>query len=327
MADLRPTHAHWRRGAVTSLVLFAALCGLLMAIGGGRPVMTLAASVHIDVLVAMLALSLVNYACRTLRWHMMSLSLGLRTSLGDSVLYFLAGFALTATPGKLGESVRLLLMRRRYGYPLARLAPLAVLDRLADLVALLLGCLFALANARTHPLALAFVAVPTVVIVLALIRPALALDTLGLAFRVLQRGNRFFAAMRRAVRLSARIATGPRTLWLLGVSVLGWSAEALALDLLSHAMDFGLPLGEAIGIFCLAMIIGGVSMTPGGIGTTEVALVALLSERGIPLAPAVAMTAIIRLTTLWFAVLCGVPFLAVAARRPAQAKSARMATA
>lgn len=327
MADLRSTRAPWRRGAVTSLVLFAALCGVLAALGGGRSVMVLATSLRGDILGAMLALSLANYACRSLRWHVMSRSLGLRTSLRDNILYFLAGFALTATPGKLGESVRLLLLRRHYGYRLSRLAPLAVLDRLADLVALLLGALFGLANARMHPLALALVTVPALLLILTLIRPVLALGSLGLAFRVLRRGHRFFAAMRRAVRLSARVVTGPRVLWLLGMSLLGWSAEALALALLSRAMGVDLSLGDAIGVFCSAMVIGGVSMTPGGIGTTEVALVALLSERGVPLAPAVAITAIIRLTTLWFAVLTGIPFLAIAARRPAQTEAARLAAA
>ncbi len=46
-------------------------------------------------------------------------------------------------------------------------------------------------------------------------------------------------------------------------------------------------------------------MIPGGLGSMEAALVALLNYFGVPLPSAVAATVLIRLATLWFAVAMG----------------------
>jgi uncharacterized protein (TIRG00374 family) len=62
-------------------------------------------------------------------------------------------------------------------------------------------------------------------------------------------------------------------------------------------------------VFTFAMISGTVAMLPGGLGGTEAVMLALLSALGVDLQIAVAATALIRLTTLWFAV--GLGFLAL----------------
>jgi uncharacterized membrane protein YbhN (UPF0104 family) len=46
-------------------------------------------------------------------------------------------------------------------------------------------------------------------------------------------------------------------------------------------------------------------MLPGGVGTTEVTLVALLSLFNVPLGTATLAAIGIRFTSMWFAVLCG----------------------
>src|SRR5678816_4445303 len=47
-----------------------------------------------------------NYAIRFGRWQYYLRVLGIRIETRDSLLVFLAGFALTVTPGKLGEAVK-----------------------------------------------------------------------------------------------------------------------------------------------------------------------------------------------------------------------------
>ena len=55
---------------------------------------------------ALLGLSLLNYALRFLRWHGYLRALGARVGLGRDLLIYVAGFAFTVTPGKAGEAVR-----------------------------------------------------------------------------------------------------------------------------------------------------------------------------------------------------------------------------
>jgi len=51
---------------------------------------------------------------------------------------------------------------------------------------------------------------------------------------------------------------------------------------------------------------GALSFMPGGLGGDEAVMVGLLVWQGLDAADAVAATVIIRVTTLWFAVLLGV---------------------
>ena len=53
-------------------------------------------------------------------------------------MVFLAGFALTVTPGKLGEAVKAFLLRESHRIPMARTAPIVIAERMTDLIALLL---------------------------------------------------------------------------------------------------------------------------------------------------------------------------------------------
>jgi hypothetical protein len=56
-------------------------------------------------------------------------------------LYYVAGFAFAVTPGKLGEVVRLWLLRRHHGAPYERTAGVLLLDRVTDALPLVALCL------------------------------------------------------------------------------------------------------------------------------------------------------------------------------------------
>jgi uncharacterized protein (TIRG00374 family) len=61
----------------------------------------------------------------------------------------------------------------------------------------------------------------------------------------------------------------------------------------------------ALFIYAFSMLVGAISFLPGGIGGAEVTMTALLMLNGMDNAGAVAATLLIRLATLWFAVLLG----------------------
>ena len=66
---------------------------------------------------------------------------------------FLASFAFTATPGKAGEAVKSVLLRGRYGVPLADGMGVLLVERLGDLLAVLVlaaGGLTLLADAQGY---------------------------------------------------------------------------------------------------------------------------------------------------------------------------------
>ena len=86
-----------------ALLLFAACFIAAACWGGGSQAWAAAQRVPLALLPVLLALSLVNYAMRGLRWLIFSRALHLGVPPGANLLYYVAGFAMTPTPGKAGR--------------------------------------------------------------------------------------------------------------------------------------------------------------------------------------------------------------------------------
>lgn len=262
----------------------------------------------------LLALSLVNYLLRGLRWHLFARRLGLPARLGQSLRHFLGGFAMVVTPGRVGELVRMRWLKRETGWNFERTAPLALMDRAADLaaMAIILGLSVALATTGVRG------AVPVAVLALAAAfvatHPRLLAWVVTQMHRAVGRAPRLFGRLRAAARSLERFA-GPRTMIpALALGVTGWLAEGYAFHLLLGWMGTDIGLVKAVAIFVFATLAGGLTGAPGGVGGAEAAMVALLALDGVPMEVSVPATAIIRVTTLWFALGIGLAVFPVAER-------------
>lgn len=263
---------------------------------------------------ALLALSLVNYLLRGLRWHLFARRLGLPTRLPQDLRHFLGGFAMVVTPGRVGELVRMRWLKRETGWAFERTAPLALMDRAADLaaMAILLGLSVALATTGVRG------AVPVAALALAAAfvatHPRLLAWVVTQMHRAVGRMPRLFGRLRAAARSLDRFA-GPATMLpALALGVTGWLAEGYAFHLLLGWMGTEIGLMKAIAVFVFSTLAGGLTGAPGGVGGAEAAMIALLSLDGVPMEVSVPATAIIRVTTLWFALGIGMAVFPVAER-------------
>lgn len=291
------------------VVLFAlAMVGAGIWAGGAQ---TLAAfeSVSAGAICFLLGLSLLNYGLRTARWLSLSRLLHIEIPPLSNALYYVAGFAMTTTPGKMGEVLRLWLMRSRYRLPYDRTAALMVGDRVFDAVAMVLLVLATVffVTAKLWAMLLAgagFVALATV-----LFAGGFLLRGAGLVYKNFPFSPRLAVKIRRLLQYMRRVTCLENFTLPAVISLLGWLAECLAFAYVLRFLGLEVSIPAAIFIFSLSMIMGALSFLPGGLGGFEVTAVALLSAQHVPLASAVAATAIVRLTTLWFAVFLG--FLAL----------------
>ncbi|HEX2526488.1 MAG TPA: lysylphosphatidylglycerol synthase transmembrane domain-containing protein [Geminicoccus sp.] len=293
----------------------AALMVVIAFYVGSDEVLAYAHRLTPELIAVLLGLSLVNYAMRAWRWDVYARQRRVRIPFLRHSLYYVAGFALTVTPGKLGELLRLWLMREGDGQPYARTLPLLVADRLADSLALLV---MACVGIVTLQGGLMSAIIPAAVFILGSwwlgTRPRLIM---GAVFSVQRRLGRGRSSVRKLHRLACEVAhllrSGP-FLFGLVLSLLGWFAEAAALWWLLHSLDADLPLFIVVFIFAASMLAGAAAMLPGGLGGAEISMVALLVAFGVASEPGIIATALIRLTTLWFAVGLGFLLLPVAMR-------------
>ena len=252
-----------------------------------------------------LALSLVNYGLRALRWQLLARAVRVELPLARNSLYYLAGFAFTVTPGKLGEVVRLWLLNRQHGYRYERTAGLLVMDRLTDAIPLFLLCLIGagrFAGQGTTLLGLGAVVAGAALMIL---RPGWLLGLVKLTYARLRRAPRLFARALRALRTLETYATPATLLPALALGLAGWSAEVLGAVLVLDALGAPLGFAEVGFVFAFSMLIGSLPIFPGGVGGAEGTMIACLLLLGVGTETAIAATALIRLATLGFAMVIG----------------------
>lgn len=264
-------------------------------------------------LLAALGLAAINYTLRFLRWSFYLRFLKIPVTFPVSALVFLAGLAMSITPGKAGELIKSHFLRDRTGIPMAASAPVVVMERLTDVISVVLLAL----------LGLALLPLPVLLVLVAV----LAISAVVVALILTRRGERVFdlPLVRRwssGLRTShdgMRRLAGPRPMAVAVILGAGaWFSEGLALWVILEGLDAPVSLLRALSIYAAATLVGAVSALPGGLVGTEGSMLALLQQTGITRGAATAGTLLVRLVTLWFAVALGLAALLLLNRmRPA----------
>jgi uncharacterized protein (TIRG00374 family) len=291
---------------LTLSVLFAVVCYFTFTLWGGwEEIRHSLAQVALWDLLLLLLLSLLNYLLRFVRWRKFLQRLGHRVpDLANLRVYF-SGFALTTTPGKAGEALRSLLLKPfgvSYPHSLAAL----VAERLGDLMSvLLLAGVGLIAYAPARPV----VAVLALFFVFGvwLMQQEALLGRIEqwLTQRLPERLAHLISGFIETLRHSGGLLSLPLLSYSLGLGLIAWGAEGLAFYYLLQVMGSDIGVVAALFIYAFSMLVGAISFLPGGIGGAEVTMTALLMLNGMDNAGAVAATLLIRLTTLWFAVVLG----------------------
>jgi uncharacterized protein (TIRG00374 family) len=270
---------------------------------------------------AALGLALLNYAIRYVRWTLYLRDRDIAVPAQTSALVFTSGFALSVTPGKIGELIKSYLLRAILAVPIARSAPIVVAERVTDLIALLL---LGLVGVALYGIAGSTVAAGGALVLAGLV--VLAWPRLSHRLIDMATGPRRLARFRVRLReiyggLAALVRPWPLT-WATALAVVAWLAECVGFALIvSGFPGTEVPLSLAILIYASTTVAGALSFLPGGLIVTEAGMAWLLeSARGADQATAAAATILTRLATLWFAVVIGLIALAVL-RRHAPASS------
>jgi uncharacterized protein (TIRG00374 family) len=268
-----------------------------------------------------LLLAMGNYLLRFAKWqyYLRSLQIGCTSAPEaftpipwvESLMIFLAGFSMSLTPGKAGEVFRSALLLSARGTPVARSAPIVIADRVTDLLALVLlvgiGSLQFAGYAWIAAIATLMVAV---VIAFVFVRPFAEL-----LFRVLDRIpvlSKLGPKIREAYAALQTVMSPKAVVMMTALSVLAWGLECLGLWAILQGLQHPAPVALAFFVYATSTIAGALAMLPGGLGGTEVVMrTMLVALGGLPVAPAAAATLLVRLATLWFAIVVGFAALAV----------------
>jgi uncharacterized protein (TIRG00374 family) len=274
--------------------------------------------------VALLAV-LVNYGIRFARWQYYLHVIGItNVPPRSSLMVFISGFSLTMTPGKLGELIKSVLLKSHYDIPISYSASIVGAERLTDVMGM---AFLAALGVSVFPNG-----VPALLAVLLVLAAAVGLmQSRPLAERLIDLFGRLpvvgrFASLARNMYESAFLMLRLRPLAISFVlAVMAWFGECLALYFiligfgLSPTPDF---LLRTVFTYASASLFGAATLTPGGLGTTEGSMTSLIQLlMGANVTIAAGATLLVRVCTLWFAVVLGGISLFVFGRIEARAAS------
>ena len=297
----------WLLPAALALAVFMALVGY----GDFGETVDEIGGLPLRYLFAGLGLASANYLLRFLRWAFYLRVLKIDAPGRVSVLVFLSGLAMSITPGKAGELVKCYLLNSRTGVPVSRSAPVVVMERLTDVISVIILGLTG------------FALLPGPII--AVLAVALVLTVAGSIFAVSRKASRLaslpilsrWTGLLRDSQEGFKELAAPKVM-ATGVLIgaVAWFAEGLALWVILKGIGSDIDLVRALPIYAAATLVGAVTALPGGLVGTEGSMLAMLQQSGITKATGSAGTVLVRLVTLWFAVAVGLVALLALRRIP-----------
>jgi uncharacterized protein (TIRG00374 family) len=251
--------------------------------------------------------SICNYLVRFSKWDYYLGIVNVKMSKIDSFSVFMSGLVMSVTPGKMGELLKAYLVKQLTVTSISKTAPIIFVERITDFVSLML---IAMAGAYYYNYGRTIVFIIALfffILIIFLSNRKIALPVL----KLMERNsflNKHLSKIHNAYDSSYQMLRPAPLLKMTVLSLVSWFFECLGyyLILLNLPINVHITLLWSAFCYCFAIIVGAVSMLPGGLGVTEGSLTFMLIEKGVSNQYAVASTFIIRAVTLWFAVLIGI---------------------
>ena len=212
---------------------------------------------------------------------------------------------MSVTPAKLGEVLKSVLVKEITGDPISKTAPIILAERITDFLSLLIiaivgAILFDYGGDITIIIAAFFILLIFIISNKKITLPIINfLEKIPLIKKYIHNIHSAYESSYQLLKIKPLIL-------MTALSLVSWSFECFGyyLILLNFNLDFGLLWASFS--YSFSTIVGAISMLPGGLGLTEGSLTFLLVQKKVSLDIAVATTFIIRVVTLWFAVLVGI---------------------
>ena len=252
----------------------------------------------------LLALSFGNYVSRFFKWQYYLNILNVKLHKVDSLSIFMSGLIMSVTPGKLGELLKSYLVKQVNGTSISKTAPIVIAERATDFLSL---TILALAGAYFYDYNKNIIIIISIIMTIGL----LLISNKYLFNKLLSIFSNIAFVARNTIKIKTAYESSSKLLSLLplaymtALSIISWGFECFGYYLILTNFEISIDVFWSFFSYSFATIVGALSMMPGGLGVTEGSLTLMLVQKGLSEHSAFTATFIIRVVTLWFAVLVG----------------------
>ena len=259
----------------------------------------------IEYLPVILILAPLGWLALYYRWVLLLRNLNYNLPHKKNFQIFLSGFALSVTPGKVGELLKSQLLKDSFGIPRKITAPVILVERLYNAVGIVIVSSFGIWFFDFSGIVILITTCILVVIFVSLRIKKLFLILIQKISKIkfLSKFSDSFSDSYDVVNTSIK----PKIFIISSLlSAVYWILESIVVYfvLRSFGIDF-LELYNVIPAYATSIILGVASLMPAGLGVVEGTLVGLLSIQGLTVSTAIVLTIFIRIFTIWYSVFVG----------------------
>lgn len=232
--------------------------------------------------------------------------LGIRLTVKQNFILFLAGLSMIITPGGTGQLIKSHFIKQKFGYPITQSLPLVFAERFCDLLAVSLTVIVTLFFFYSvKALFIIVISFGLAGFILAFIKNKeirvkliCYMGKIKFFNKLLPLNNEIQNSMDNIFK--TRIIFIAASLAFIAFFIEGF---VVYLGLLTFNIDLGYL--QSIQMYYTSLIAGTLSFIPGGVGVTEGGYTILLQQKNMELSLAVSIVIFTRLTTIWFSTIVG----------------------
>lgn len=252
---------------------------------------------------------------RIFRWHIFMKNIKPEIPFRKNILYFLSGFAMLLSPGRMGEVIRSPIIKRDYGVSISKTSSIVFVERFYDLLAVITFIAIVLPFTKINLLVLIFpLSIISIMILLIinkklLIKFTKRLETVRFLQKMIPNVEESFETIFSLIKLRFFVIGMITTL-----SVVVF--ETLAVSSLLSSMGINLNFQDVGVIFHTSNFIASISFIPAGFGVLEGSLSGLLMLYNVSSNLALTVPVLIRPVATGLFTIIGVVCLKIILKTP-----------
>ncbi|MGF7117801.1 lysylphosphatidylglycerol synthase transmembrane domain-containing protein [Methanobacterium oryzae] len=291
------------KNKVWLVILFAVAVYLAMCIYADFGTLLLALKgfnwIYIPV---MIILTTVAYFIRFFKWNFFLKSVDVHLNLKDNLFVFFSGLGMIITPAKVGEIWKGWLIKDINGESLGKTVPVVIIDRVTDLIGLILLSLLGILYYKEG----AYILIILIIIFSGFFAAIKSKTISSKLISIMEKRAGKYSKDIKTMHLTfEKTMEAKRIIGMSFVSAFAWFFECLALYFVILGFSQFIGIIYSTFIFSFASLAGAVSMIPGGLGVAEATLSGLLQYFGLTSTISVGVAIIIRFGTLWYGAILG----------------------
>lgn len=258
-----------------------------------------------DFLPIILLLTPLSWLVLFVRWKLLLKKSNIILPNNKNFELYLSGFALSVTPGKIGELLKSQIYKEILGVPRRITIPLIIIERLYNLVGLVLVLIVGISFFEISLFIIIILIIFTTLIFILISNKKFYYKFVALFGKIKFTANysKYLLESYDVIKGGTR---GIIVLYASGLSMIFWFIHCMIayFIFLSFGIDF-LNFLNVISIYATSILFGAVSFLPEGIGIMESSFVGLLTRHGVEISIAIPLIILVRIFTLWFNVIAG----------------------